>query len=160
MLLSETQKRKMQRGRKQKIKLEKQRQRRQFQYGVTQLDERKQLALSLHGCLLTMVPIPKERIDEMIRWWNEAKRVNLPKFVGKLRTFNNYFLILDYLAEPNEGFPIVAQTGWQKPFTFEEAQKFIERYEPKLISLSGTQLARYVATHNGDGKLRTTFDTM
>lgn len=124
------------------------------EYAIRRLEERKQKALDLHGKLMDTTPVPKEKIQEMVSWWEKEGGRGLPEFIGTLNPDEQYYEVLDYLSEPREGFPVVAKTGWRKPFTMQEADRFIDEYEPKLMGLQGENLCEFVNANSGDGQLR------
>ncbi|GAH38977.1 unnamed protein product [marine sediment metagenome] len=124
------------------------------EYAIRRLEERKQKALDLHGKLLDTTPVPKEKTQEMVSWWEKEGGRNLPEFIGTMDPDEQYYEVMDYLSEPKEGFPVVARAGWRKPFTRQEADRFIDEYEPKLMELQGKNLCEFVNANSGDGMLR------
>ena len=120
---------------------------------ISRLQARRRKAWELHGKLLGIAPFPKDEIEEWIEWWNEDNS-HLPSFIGKLNWHIEYYMVMDYIAEPEQGLPVVEKVGWIKPFTLEEARAFIQEHEPYLRRLNGEELADYISRNNGDGGLR------
>lgn len=119
---------------------------------IKQLMKQKQRAMTLHdGHLLGIEEF--KGCQKFIDWAKEGDQ-HIPDFCYELKRDEEYFKILDFLSEPVDGLPVVAQVGWKKPFTEKQAQKFIDKHEPNLIRLDGYDLCKYISENSGDGELR------